>query len=409
MNYLRDGVKTQLEDQFVVSILDDLTNQDQGNNVRQCIAEQGNALDWNYLIRHLSAEGVASLFFHYIEQFHLQDLLPAGICDALSREYHATLRRNMIACTVLKPVFDKFNEQKIHFIVLKGIVLAELVYPGFAMRSMSDADILVRKDDVFLVDAHLTALGYISRDSSVEQALDNPVGYLASLDYQKSDGSLPNLHIHWHPVNTSVPAYMFAGQVDPDRLWEMAVHTEVANAKARILCPEHQVIYLCEHALRINHSFDRLILIYDIFYVIRTLKYEIKWDFLVEEARRFNLSKLVFLSLTVVKHYTSLIISEEIMRRLYPADLTFGEKYFLNLQLRNRRFRGSSILIYLAMNEGFIKKGRFLFRTFFPPRHILLQRQYAKNAQFGPSYYVLRFWEVVSYLFRICWRQQCKS
>ncbi len=40
------------------------------------------------------------------------------------------------------------------------------------------------------------------------------------------------------------------------------------------------------------------------------------WDFLVEEARRFNVSNLVFLSLAIVQHYTSLIISEEIMRKL---------------------------------------------------------------------------------------------
>ena len=115
---------------------------------------------------------------------------------------------------------------------------------------------------------------------------------------------------------------MFAGRIDLDRLWEMAIHTEVANAKARTLCPEHQVIYLCEHALRINHSFDRLILIYDIYYVIKSLQYQIQWDVIIEEARRFNLSKIVFISLSVVKHYTSSTISEEIMQRLYSADLT---------------------------------------------------------------------------------------
>ncbi len=402
-------MKTQREDNFIVSILANLANQDQGANIRQCIEENSNAVDWNYVIRKMSAEGVSFLFFYYIEQFHLQALLPADVYDVLSSGYYANLRRNMLACRVLKPVFDKFNENHIPFIVLKGIALAEHVYPGFAMRGMSDADILVKKVDVGKVDACLAALGYIPRDSSVDRALNNPMGYLASLDYQKSDGALPNLHIHWHPVNTSVPAFMFAGLVDQDRLWEMAIHAEVANAQARILCPEHQVIYLCEHALRINHSFDRLILIYDIFYVISSHKHGIKWDFLIEEARRLNVSKLVFLSLTVVKHYTSLTISEEIMRGLYSADLTFGEEYFLHIQFKNRRFRGSSILIYLAMNAGFIAKGHFLFRTFFPPRQILMQRQYAKNGEFRFAYYyALRFREVVSHLLRIC-RPRYKS
>ncbi len=400
-------MEPRAEDRFIAGILNDLTNPEQGAKAGHWITEQREAFDWDYLIRKMSEEGVSSLFFYHIVRFHLQNLLPAGVYDELSSQYYDNLRRNMVACTVLKPVFDKFNELQISFIVLKGIALVELVYPGFAMRGMSDADVLVKKNDVYRIDTCLSALGYRAGDSSVEQALDNPVGYLASLDYRKNDGSFPNLHIHWHPVNTSAPAFMFAGRFDVDRLWEMAVQVSVANAKVLILCPEHQVIYLCEHALRINHSFDRLILIYDIFYVISSIKYEIKWDFVVQEARRFHISRMVFLSLTVVKHYTSLIISEEIMRRFYPTDLTFGEKRFLDLQLNNERYRGSTMFVYLAMNRGLIEKGRFLWRVFFPPRHILLQRQYAKNGEFRVSYYFLRFREVLSHLVRIClWRQR---
>ena len=394
-------MKTRPEDQFMVSILSDLTNSEQGAEVRRKIAEQGRRLDWCYLIRKMSSEGVLFLFFYYIHQYHLRELLPPDVFAVISGLYYANLRRNIIAGAALKPVFDTLNARRIPFIILKGIALAELVYPGFGIRGMSDADLLVKKEDMYMVDAVLSALGYVARDSSVKRALDNPVGYLASLDYRKNDGSLPNLHVHWHPVNTSVPAFMFAGRIAPDRLWEMAIPVTVANAKAHTLCPEHQVIYLCEHALRINHSFDRLILMYDIFYVVKTFQNEIKWDFIGDEARRFNVSNLVFLSLAIVRHYTSLTFSEETMRKFHSADLTFGEKMFLDLQYKNRRFRGSSIFVYLAMNQGFVEKGRFLFRILFPPRHILMQRQYAKDREFSVSLNLLRLWEVLSHLVRI--------
>jgi hypothetical protein len=238
-------VKARKEDWFIVKIISELTNQRQTGVVRQSLEEQKGLLDWNYVIRKMHAEGVAFLFFYYLAQFHLQDLLPAAAVDWLSGQYYANLKRNMMAAAALRPVFEKFSEQQLPFIVLKGIVLAEQFYPGFAARGMSDADILIRKTDLHRVDAFLSALGYAARDSSVARALDNPVGYLASLDYRKHDGSLPNLHIHWHPVNTSTPAYMFAGRVDLDRLWEMAISTTVAGTKARILSPEHKVIYLC--------------------------------------------------------------------------------------------------------------------------------------------------------------------
>ena len=394
-------MKTRVEDQFMVGILDDLSHPERGADVGRRITEQSGAFDWDHLIRRMSDEGVLFLFFYYIKQFNLQNLLPPDVFDVLSGRYYENLRKNMIACTVLKPVFDALNKQAVPFIVLKGIGLAERVYPGFGIRGMSDADLLVKKDDMYRVDAALASMGYAASDSSVAQALNNPVGYLASLDYRKNDGSLPNLHIHWHPVNTSVPAFMFAGQVDQDRLWELAIPATVANATVRILCPEHQLIYLCEHALRINHSFDRLILMYDIFFVVKSYQGEVNWDFVVDEARRFNVSTLVFLSLSIVRHYTSLTLSEEMMRKLRAADLTFGEKAFLDLQIKNRRFRGSSMFVYLAMNRGFVKKCRFLFRTFFPPPPILMQRRYAKDRKFRMSFYGLRLWEVLSHPFRI--------
>lgn len=385
----------------MVSILAGLTDAKRSAEAGRKIAERSRTLDWDYLIRKMSDEGVLFVFFYYLHRLRLRDCLPAGLFDRLSARYFSNLRRNLIACTVLKPVFEMLKEHRIPFIVLKGIALGELVYPGLGMRGMSDADILVKKGDMLGVEACLSELGYSPQDSSVTHAIENPEGYLASLDYRKNDGSLPNIHVHWHPVNTSVPAYMFAGRIDPDRLWEMARSATVANAEVRILCPEHQVIYLCEHALRINHSFDRLILMYDLFYVTERYRDELDWDFIVEEARRFTVSKIVHLSLAIVQHYTSRIVSDEVMGALRSEKLSFGEELFLNIQISDHRFRGSSIFVYLAMNNGFAEKCRFLFRTLFPPPPILMQRRYAKQTEFGASFYAHRVWEVLSHPFRM--------
>ena len=355
------------------------------------------APDWTSLVEKAEQEGVSALLFHNITSHHLEDLVPRDSYRDLSNHYYANMKRNMSIIGELREVLATFQEAVIPCIVLKGIALAELVYPSIGMRGMSDVDILVKKEDLFKVDDYLSSLGYISQDSSVEKAIHNSVGYLASLEYRKNASPL-NLHVHWHIVNTSVPATMFVERIDINRLWENSAMTAVADSRALMLRPEHMIIYLCEHALRVGHSFDRLILICDIFFSIKAFENTIDWNFVSEESRRFGLSRFVYYGLSIVKHYTSMGIPDECIAKLRPPDISRGEKYFLKLQFNNRRIRGSSYFIYLAMNRGLFAKLGFITRTFFPPAQILLQRQYRKDAEFSKSLYLLRIGEIFSHI-----------
>jgi hypothetical protein len=353
--------------------------------------------DWPRLIDKARREGVAAALFHNLTQAHMEVVFPQEILTALSDDYYSTLKRNLSIIGKLRIILAAFQETGIPCIVLKGIALAEHIYPSIGMRGMADVDILVRKEQLFEADALLLSLGYEPKDSVAETAINNPEGYLASLEYRGKVSPL-NLHVHWHTVNTSVPATMFIELVDIERLWEQAVPTNVADSHALTLRPEHAIIYLCEHALRIGHSFDRLILICDIFYSLKAFATVMDWDFLVEESRRFNLSRLVYCGLAIVRHYTRIDISEDWMAKLRPTDLFWGERFFLRLQFGNRRIRGSSYLLYLAMNRRLSDKARFIFRTFFPPRPILLQRRYLKESQGTGGLYLSRLHEILSHL-----------
>ncbi len=355
-------------------------------------------LNWDYIVETAISEGVASVLFYNIKKSNLEEMIPVEAYQYLQRWYNSNLMKNMSMLGELKQILSRFKDEEIPFIMLKGIALAEHIYPGIAMREMSDMDILVRKDSLQKVDKCLSSFGYFPRDSSIDRAINNPAGYLASLDYRKNEPSFLSLHVHWHLVNTSTPAYMFAQQIDMERIWKMSVPAMTADVEARILSPNHLIIYLCEHALRIGHSFDRLILIYDIFQSIKVYEKSVDWDFIIRESRDFNLSRLLYFSLTIVKNYSSLRIPDKVVNSLRPSHITIGERFFLSLQLSNKRIKGSSYLIYLAFNKGFIDRCRFLYRTFFPPPHILVQRKYGKNSEFRESYYLFRIFEVVRHV-----------
>jgi hypothetical protein len=348
---------------------------------------------------YLEINGVAGVLFYYLQKAGLQKLTPEDVYEALHDRFHFQIGRNMACAAAAKIVFRLLHTAGIPFLVLKGIALAENVYPHFAMRITSDLDILIHKDDLIRADLALTQAGYQAQDSTPQQALLNPPGYLASLEYHKPGIAFAYVHLHWHLVNTSTPAIAFISKVDMERIWEKSVIAKVAATEVRLLCPEHLIVYLCEHALRVGHSFDRLILICDILYAVKTYEAQLDWDAVAAEAKALGLLNFVYLGLKIVQlHGGQDFLSNEILKILAPPSLSWMERLFLSLQENHYRMRGSSYFVYLALNKGPVNKVRLILRTIFPPRLILAQRARCKLHAQTNTLSFQRIREIMSHL-----------
>jgi hypothetical protein len=356
-------------------------------------------IDWQYTLEQLKREGIAPMLWFYIDINELKPLIFENVYSSLADYFKINLIQNMSALGEAKKAFSKFRAAGIPLVVLKGLFLIEYVYPHPAMRGLSDIDILVHKADIFRVDECLQLLGYSAKDSTPKIAVNNPPGYLASLDYFHEKASVHHIHVHWHLVNTSVPAYMFTPGMDMEYIWEKTIVAKIADIDVKILCPEHAFIYLCEHALRVGHSFDRLILVSDIILLWKAYEDRINWIRLWEESRKLHLDRFLFLALTILNIYTD--NNSKLLRDLPSYKLRWCERIFIYLHRKKRRLRGSSFLIYLSMNSGWLAISRFLFRTFFPPAPILLQRRYVRGDNSSLSnthHYKARVCEIVHHL-----------
>ena len=353
-------------------------------------------------VSYLDENGVTGVFFHVLKKAGCQDLLPAEVYDDLLQRFHLQVARNLACAASARKVFHLLYSHDIPFIVLKGLALAENIYPHFAMRTTSDLDILIHSEDLPRVDRILARDGYLAKDSTVPQALRNPPGYLASLEYHKSNIAFSYLHLHWHLINTSTPAVGFTEKIDMERIWELSRMGSVAEMEVRLLCPEHLVIYLCEHGLRVGHSFDRLNLICDLFYAVKSLEDRLDWDLTAREAKKMGLQNFVFLGLKILQTYGGRkILPDAILEKFDPQALSFGERLFLRLQQHGFRLRGSSYLVYLAANRGFFNKGHLIFRTLFPPRLILAQRVRQESGLNSPSLYFSRIAEISAFILKL--------
>ncbi|MFA5179796.1 MAG: nucleotidyltransferase family protein [Syntrophales bacterium] len=354
------------------------------------------------LCRYLKENGVAGVLFYHLQKADLGQLAPPDVNIAIHNRFLSQVRRNMACAAAAKSVFNLLHATGIPFLVLKGIALAEHVYPHFAMRTTSDLDILIHKEDLLRADLAMGKAGYHAQDSTPEQALLNPPGYLASLEYHKPGTAFAYVHLHWHLINTSTPAIYFIKKVDMERIWEKSVIANVADAEVRLLCPEHLIIYLCEHALRVGHSFDRLILICDILYTIKTYNDHLAWDSIAAEAKSLGLLNFTYLGLKIVQFYGGEeFLNNAILKEFAPPSLSWTERLFISLQKNHYRIRGSSYLVYLALSKGPLNKAHLVMRTFFPPRPILAQRRRYKNCKQTHTLYFERIREIITYLTRI--------
>ncbi|PIU67732.1 MAG: hypothetical protein COS84_03770, partial [Armatimonadetes bacterium CG07_land_8_20_14_0_80_40_9] len=173
---------------------------------------------------------------------------------------------------------------------------------------------------------------------------------------------------------------------------------EISEIKALSLSPEHLIIYLCEHSLRVTHSLSRLIFLADISQAINYYQDKIDWDFLVKESYNFGLERMVYCGLYSVSRILKTEVPSNILSILKPKRLTLGERIFLSRVVKNRSSPGLSYLVHLAMNKKSSEKIKFLFRTLFPPKKVLAQRNCIPESKISYLHYLQRCKEVLSHL-----------
>jgi len=270
----------------------------------------------------------------------------------LSREertYPIVCRNLGIPCDTERSVFARQSLARhqadeilagIEALPLKGLHLAHRVYPSPSLRDMGDLDLLVRRTQRRDADAVLRRLGYVP-DLDPE-----PVdgGSLNAVEYWR-DGCLP-VHLHWHVLNGSLPNFMV--HVDLDELWR--------EARDGALAPAHQVVTLCEHALK--HSYSTLIHLTDIELASRG----IDWGAVADVARRWGLDRAVLYSLILLRDLMG--VRSPGLDQFPDLRPDWAGRAFLSL-VRRRRWDGLSALGLLSLTE---EKSRFISESFSPPR-----------------------------------------
>lgn len=186
-----------------------------------------------------------SALFNEASDHHVQTLLYPIVKDmellkGLNEKIKQDWRKDTILHAIIQTkhinqmmnVIKLFNDAHIPVVILKGLVLREL-YPTPEFRIMTDADILVHREDIDAARALLLYMGYYEGDCTPMHICFKHSSHLT-------------IELHWKLTDARYVKIM--PHVE-NSLWTNTVPCKFHGLSVMTLSPENHLLYLCLHML----------------------------------------------------------------------------------------------------------------------------------------------------------------
>jgi Uncharacterised nucleotidyltransferase len=221
------------------------------------------------------------------------------------------IAQNLVLERELQHVLHAFNEAHIPVLLFKGPSLAYTVYPEANMRTYHDIDILIRPDDLPRAHELLAQMGYTFYEEYRANVTNSKrTGFNYILARPDSWFEIPiELHTAPHPSEIGT-------DFDVEALWLRARHIEVLGESTLTMHPIDHLLYLCWHYR--FHGFTRLLWLYDLVVMLRTVGPELDWIELVQTARYQRLATTLYYCLSWCRDLFGVSIPAEVFVRLRP-------------------------------------------------------------------------------------------
>src|SRR6185437_3385310 len=188
--------------------------------------------------------------------------------------------------TELKRIALHLHKRGIQFLAHKGPALGKLLYGDATMRQFGDLDVLVSAQEVQRSREALRELGYEPKLRLPER--QERAFLRAGYEYAFALGPERHLlELQWQII----PRF-YAIDFDMDAIFERAIEVEIDGVSMRTPGYEDLMLLLCVHAAK--HQWSQLGMLRDI---AALTKRNLDWDWLVREARRLGILKMVQVSL----------------------------------------------------------------------------------------------------------------
>lgn len=175
------------------------------HKIRELVAGD---INWSYLKRVITRQGVEPLVYHVISQIS-HDLLPAEVKAEIQSYRRGATIRNTFAVEELCRVVQAIEAQDVPVLSIKGPVLATVAYGDVNLRRYTDLDLLIASRHLPGADECLRGHGYtpftkVQRLGSIRKAMYHVLS--GQRPFRKGGGTFNvDLHTQLMPPGLSYP------------------------------------------------------------------------------------------------------------------------------------------------------------------------------------------------------------
>jgi hypothetical protein len=257
-------------------------------------------IDWDWVFKAARSHGVLPILYHNLKAV-CPEAVSQNILLDFQRAYLLNARRNLIMTRELLRIIEDFRAHGIEAVPFKGPALAQMAYGDITLRSFSDLDIMVRKQNVPKAKELLISRGYhpMFKLTPIQERLLLQRG--CEYNFVRNDPVIA-VEIHWtfHPHAYSVPF--------DEEIWSCLETLTFEGTTVNSFSPEDLVLHLCAHGTR--HQWTQIKLVSDLAGL--TERHNIDWDRVMVSATEMGLKRILQISL---------LLAHDVMGAEFPVQM----------------------------------------------------------------------------------------
>lgn len=341
--------------------------------------------EWNKLIIILKAHWVLPLL--YWQAGHVPDRMQPSkqVMDVLRGTFQWSRIRTLHMNRQLQQLTAAFRDAGVRMMVLKGPALARMVYPDPALRPGSDLDILVHPKEMMHSKEILAQLGYTCdgrKFGTDVEALNHHEEFTSSEEGEQ----FRSIELHWKLIRVGI-----LQEIDAENLFDNAVQVSADGVVFEALNPVDALIHRALNNAFMHDSDMRLIWIYDILMLARSLKEPDDWLLLQDRCVVWRARFAVEIALTLARSWYGLRLPDACADFSTWPSPTAEELDAWNRITSRRKRLDFMIGAYLPHDAGFLERIWLTIRLIVPPRSVMVKTNPVPHPWLLPLAYVSRW------------------